>query len=51
MVFVLLCNWSRIGRAGGLDSALDEDRRRGRLEALPGVIQAARAALRAPLRS
>ncbi|OYW76977.1 MAG: hypothetical protein B7Z37_06255 [Verrucomicrobia bacterium 12-59-8] len=29
-----------------LDFAFDEDRRRGRLEALPGIIQAARAALR-----
>ncbi|WP_395737406.1 hypothetical protein [Prosthecobacter sp.] len=29
-----------------LDSSFDEDRRRGRLEALPDIIQAARAALR-----
>ena len=29
-----------------LDFAFDEDRRKGRLEALPGIIQAARAALR-----
>lgn len=35
--------------AAGLDSAFDEDRRRGRLEALPGIIQAARAALRTPV--
>ncbi|HEY1051115.1 MAG TPA: hypothetical protein VGE39_15200 [Prosthecobacter sp.] len=37
--------------ASELDSAFDEDRRRGRLEALPDIIQAARVALRAPLRS
>jgi hypothetical protein len=29
-----------------LDAAFDEDRRRGRLEALPGIIQTAREALR-----
>ena len=31
--------------SASLDFAFDEDRRRGRLDALPGIIQAARAAL------